>query len=334
MKKRILVPIIAGLLMSLPASANPERHGDNRGPLNHEMRPAEAPEISFLFKELSLSPEQRQAVHEILVANAPVRDMNDARGHGPKSRGKQGPREEEFARHERQGGPDDREMMRGERPPMEPGDAKFDRRQQPGGPNDMRGPRLPQSMVAMIESGKFNEDAIKVEAEAKVASHQLERLKQAQVRQQVWQVLNAEQQKQLTAAMESRKAERDKAEKPLREKKVRPTPFDRLELTEAQKQKLAKLDETLTAQQTAFKKDMQAFHESEKSLVQSKAFDYEAWAELWDAHREQVVENSVALAKVHFDQFQLLSDEQKQSLMTPPERGPRDHKRRDHRFPG
>ena len=159
-----------------------------------------------------------------------------------------------------------------------------------------------QAMLNMLQNGPLSDEEIESKVEGRVESMLTKHAEMAEVRHQIWQVLNGEQQAELVAMIPEQRARQAKKPKP---------DLSSLELTQSQQQALEEIKakrEDLHEQGKALR---ESFREQEVALIRQASFDQDQWQALVQDYKPQMIEHGKALASLRAEFFDVLDDEQK-----------------------
>lgn len=156
-------------------------------------------------------------------------------------------------------------------------------------------------LLNLLQNGPLSDDALEQKVQTRVENMLSKHSEMAQMRHQIWQVLDESQQAQLS--------EMDTVERKRRGKMPKPD-LTALNLTEAQQLALEELKakrETLHAEGKALR---ESFRSEELALVRQSTFDQAQWQALAQSYKPQMIEHGIAMGALHSAFFNTLDEEQ------------------------
>ena len=181
-----------------------------------------------------------------------------------------------------------------------------------------------EQLTVLIQSDAFDEEAV-----AAIIGHQLEqsadkKWQRALLKQQLWQLLTAEQQQSWLQADDERQAKgqhnkKDGGHKNKGDKRNKGDSAKhmnkRLQLTDEQTAGLATLKQAQKEQAVQHHQSKQAFKKAELALISEGKLTEASWTELYAQYQPDMQSAAVAQAKFRQQMWQLLTPEQQQRFV-------------------
>ena len=167
-----------------------------------------------------------------------------------------------------------------------------------------------ETIKQLVEADAWDQAAVEQAFLANVDVKQQRRLNFAQVRHQIWNVLDTEQQADLQEMTAETKAERDGNKR----QKVWERLAKRIGVTEAQQQEIDAIRSAFEFDKSTVRETMKAHKDAEKALIQTADFDQAAWDSLFQEHQAFTIELAVSKAYMQHQILQVLTPEQREQL--------------------
>lgn len=151
-----------------------------------------------------------------------------------------------------------------------------------------------------------------------ISQKQQVELNRAKAKHAVYQLLTDEQQSELNAKMAEkadRKDNKGKQDKKRDGKKHAGKRMERrLDLSDEQKEAMKSIREQTKQDLSAIKAESKGFKEAERTLIQAETFDESAWLELHAQYADNFAAQDLIKLKAKYQEFALLTDEQKEKM--------------------
>lgn len=171
------------------------------------------------------------------------------------------------------------------------------------------------SLRTILTTTPLDEAALKAAITEKVEAATPQRLRVAQLRNRIYNLLTDAQKTELASLQEAREAKREaRAEKGPRPEREGRMPFDMLDLSDEQSQTIAQLRDAQKAQMEANRSTMEAFRSEEQALIQQSSLDETKWQALVAKYQGTMITAGVERAKTRAAIMAVLTDEQRETL--------------------
>ncbi len=171
------------------------------------------------------------------------------------------------------------------------------------------------SLRTILTTTPLDEAALTAAITEKVEAATPQRLRVAQLRNRIYNLLTDAQKTELASLQEARKAKREaRAEKGPRPEREGRMPFDMLDLSDEQTQTIAQLRDAQKAQMEANRSSMEAFRSEEQALIQQSSLDETKWLALVAKYQDNRIAAGVERAKARAAIMAILTDEQRETL--------------------
>lgn len=167
-----------------------------------------------------------------------------------------------------------------------------------------------EAIKQLVAADDWDQAAVEQAFLVNAEQHQQRKLNAAQVRHQVWNVLDAEQQAELASFSARELPERDENKRQKMWNRV----SKRIGITDTQQQEIDAIRSAFEVDKTQIRETIKAHRDAEKALIRTSDFDQAQWDAMFAEHQAFVVDLAVSKAYMQHQVLQVLTPEQREEL--------------------
>ncbi|MBL4630721.1 MAG: Spy/CpxP family protein refolding chaperone [Paraglaciecola sp.] len=172
---------------------------------------------------------------------------------------------------------------------------------------------LQQELRSLVQSTDWDETTVEKTLTQLHTFRQKNELQRASNKNQIWNTLTDTQQAKFVVLMDAHIADREENGSKGKNKGIR---LNKLDLSEEQLTAIEAIKSASKVSIEASKSSIMAYKQAERGLIQSTAFDADAWQTLSDKYQADFLTLAQLKAKSKYDRWNLLTSEQQLKLLS------------------